>query len=458
MIRKSVMMSIGIGAAALAFNTTEASAAEKATVTADVLNVRSGAGTSHSVIGKLYNGNTVEIISTSNGWHNVKLSNGKTGWVSAEYISVSGSTTPSTGEKGTVTADALNVRSGAGTGYSITGKLYRGNTVEILSSSNGWYNVKLSNGKTGWVSAQYVTVGGSSNEGNNGSTTPSTGEKGTVTADALNVRSGASTSYSVIGKLYKGNTVEILSSSNGWHNVKLSNGSTGWVSAQYVTMGGSSNEGNNGSTTPSTGEKGTVNADTLNVRSGAGTNYSVTGKLYKGNTVEILSSSNGWHNVKLSNGNTGWVSAQYITIGGSSNEGNQGGGESTDKPSTNVQEAIVNEAKKHLGKPYVWGAEGPGSFDCSGLTYYVYKNAAGITLPRVSRDQSKVGTTIGKSDLQPGDLLFSSTDGSGGVNHVGIYIGGGQMIHAPQSGDVVKTTNINTSYWNNAFLWAKRVI
>ncbi|MDU2197815.1 MAG: C40 family peptidase, partial [Peptostreptococcaceae bacterium] len=97
-------------------------------------------------------------------------------------------------------------------------------------------------------------------------------------------------------------------------------------------------------------------------------------------------------------------------------------------------------------------------FDCSGLTYYVFKNAVGISLPRTSTEQSKTGTTVSKSNLQPGDLIFSSTNGTGNVSHVGIYIGNNEMIHAPKPGDVVKKTKINNSYWENAYLWAKRYI
>ena len=110
-----------------------------------------------------------------------------------------------------------------------------------------------------------------------------------------------------------------------------------------------------------------------------------------------------------------------------------------------------------LGKPYVWGAEGPNSFDCSGLTYYVYKQV-GITLPRVSTAQYSVGRSVSWNNLQPGDLMFSSTDGSGRITHVGIYIGNGQMIHAPKPGDVVQKTSINNSYWKNAHVGAKRVL
>ena len=273
-----------------------------------------------------------------------------------------------------------------------------------------------------------------------------TGQEGVVTASVLNVRSGPSTSYSVITKLYKGDKVEILESSNGWNKIKTSSGKTGWSSAEYLSTSGTSGS------TSTTDKKATVTASTLNVRSGPSTSYSITTKVYKGETVEVLESSNGWSKIKTASGEIGWASEEYLsTSGASDNTGN------STTPSNKVK-VVVDLAYAQLGKPYVWGAEGPSSFDCSGLMTYIFKNGAGFNLPRTSREQSKIGTTVSRSNLQPGDLIFSSTDGSGGVNHVGIYVGNGEMIHSPKPGDVVKKTNINTSYWNNAYLWAKRVI
>ena len=100
----------------------------------------------------------------------------------------------------------------------------------------------------------------------------------------------------------------------------------------------------------------------------------------------------------------------------------------------------------------------PNTFDCSGLMTYIFKNGAGINLPRTSKQQSTFGVTVSKDNLQPGDLIFSSTDGSGGVSHVGIYVGNGQMIHSPKPGDTVRKTSINNSYWSGVYLWAKRVM
>lgn len=109
---------------------------------------------------------------------------------------------------------------------------------------------------------------------------------------------------------------------------------------------------------------------------------------------------------------------------------------------TNVQQAIVREAFKHLGKPYVWGAKGPNTFDCSGLTYYVYMKATGHYIGGWTGEQQYAGTQIPVSQAQPGDLVFWGLS-SGVTHHVGIYIGNGQFIHAPQPGDKVRVTSIS---------------
>ena len=347
--------------------------------------------------------------------------------------------------EGTVTADALNVRSGPSTSYSITTKLYKGDKVEILETSNGWHKIKASNGKIGWVSGDYIKVSSGSTSQPSTSTT-----KATVTATSLNVRSGAGTSYSVITKLSKGTVVDVLeSASNGWKKIKTSGGTTGWVSRDYLTTGSAGNSSTDNSTSQ-TSYKATVNTDSLNMRKGAGTSYSVITKLSKGTVVDVLeSASNGWKKIKTSNGTIGWVSGSYLA---------NGVVEQPSTPSTNKVQAVIDLAHKQLGKPYVWGAEGPNSFDCSGLIYYVYKNAAGITLPRTSSAQYSAGVAVSRSNLKAGDLIFSSTDGTGNITHVAIYVGDGQMIHAPRNGKNVEKVSINNSYWNKAYVGARRVL
>ncbi|WP_406086477.1 NlpC/P60 family protein [Kitasatospora purpeofusca] len=99
--------------------------------------------------------------------------------------------------------------------------------------------------------------------------------------------------------------------------------------------------------------------------------------------------------------------------------------------------AIVQFAYAQLGKPYGWSKTGPSSFDCSGLTGAAYR-AADVSLPRTSQEQWKVGTRIGRGDLQPGDLVFFYPD----LHHVGVYIGDGKMIHAPRTGKNIEVLAI----------------
>src|SRR3954468_12133646 len=112
-------------------------------------------------------------------------------------------------------------------------------------------------------------------------------------------------------------------------------------------------------------------------------------------------------------------------------------------------QVAVSTAMAQRGKPYVWAAGGPGSFDCSGLTRYAYA-AAGVSLPHSSRMQSQTGRSVSRDQLQPGDLVFFYSP----VSHVGIYIGNGQMVHAPTSGDVVKVASVDSM---GGFVWGRRI-
>lgn len=126
---------------------------------------------------------------------------------------------------------------------------------------------------------------------------------------------------------------------------------------------------------------------------------------------------------------------------------------SSSSGSTNASsDAIITYASQFLGTPYVWAANGPNSFDCSGFTRYVYAHF-GVNLPRVSRDQAQVGTPVSRQNLQPGDLVFFKRGGAP-VHHVGIYVGNGSYIHAPRTGDVVKISALSG---RSDYAWARRV-
>ena len=348
----------------------------------------------------------------------------------------------------TVTASSLNFRTGPSTSYSIINVLMNGQKVEYISTSGSWLKVKY-NGVTGYVHGDYVTKGTTDN-----STTGTT--KYVSASVGLNVRSGAGTSYSKLGKLEYKEKVTVLSTSNGWSKINY-NGKTGYVDSSYLksTVPGSTNDNTNNETTGTTKYVDTTSG--LNVRSGAGTSYSKLGKLEYKEKVTVLSTSNGWSKINY-NGKTGYVDSSYLqsTVPGS-NGNNANNNNNT--VSTKANEVIAY-AKTLLGKPYVWGAQGPNSFDCSGFTYYVFKNKAGIVLPRTSSAQSKYGTYVSKSNLKAGDLVFFDTNGAndGNVSHVGMYIGNGQMIHASYGQKKIVIANFNDSYYQKAYVNARRVL
>ncbi|GHB17496.1 glycoside hydrolase [Streptomyces umbrinus] len=122
---------------------------------------------------------------------------------------------------------------------------------------------------------------------------------------------------------------------------------------------------------------------------------------------------------------------------GTSTGSGSASGTSGSAASTAKADKALAFARAQVGKPYVWGASGPGSYDCSGLTQAAWK-AAGVTLPRTTWDQVKAGTTVSVNSAQPGDLVFFYDD----ISHVGIYIGDGMMIHAPKPGAYVREESI----------------
>ena len=171
----------------------------------------------------------------------------------------------------------------------------------------------------------------------------------------------------------------------------------------------------------------------------------------------MTSTSNGWSKIESGNIN-GYVSDQYLTTNKPSN--NENTNNSNNSSTSNQASKVLSFARAQIGKSYVWGAQGPSSFDCSGLTYYVYKNSVGITLPRVSSAQGNAGVAVSKSNLQPGDLVFFDTSGAnnGQITHVGIYAGNNMLIHASSGKGKVIETSMATSYWQNAFVKARRVL
>ena len=191
----------------------------------------------------------------------------------------------------------------------------------------------------------------------------------------------------------------------------------------------------------------TVTASQLNVRSGPSTAYSIVHVLRQGETVEVIGESGGWYQIRLKDGRVGWSSGQYLNLNSQS------------VARQAKVDAVLNRAKSFLGTPYVWGGASPsdGGFDCSGFTQYVFAQS-GYNLNRVSKDQALNGTYVPRGSTQPGDLVFYSHAQNGVIDHVGIYLGDGKMIHSPKTGDVVRIADVTTDYWTSRYVTTRRII
>ena len=300
-------------------------AEEVSAKTTEYVNFRSGPGTNYSSQGIIASGTTITVTDTSNSeWYAVRLSNGSTGYIYAEYISMStGGSTSNGEERSAKTTEYVNFRSGPGTNYSSKGVIALGTTVTVTDTSNAqWYAVRLSNGSTGYIFAEYISFTGSNTPSATAAPTqaPSNGSEQTAkTTEYVNFRSGPGTNYSSKGVIALGTTVTVTDTSNSeWYAVRLSNGSTGYIFAQYLKVTGTSSATPAPTQAPSGSEQSAKTTEYVNFRSGPGTNYSSKGVIASGTTVTVTDRSNSqWYAVRLANGSTGYIFAQYLKVTGS---------------------------------------------------------------------------------------------------------------------------------------------
>ena len=296
-------------------------AEEVSAKTTEYVNFRSGPGTNYSSQGIIASGTTITVTDTSNSeWYAVRLSNGSTGYIYAEYISMStGGSTSNGEERSAKTTEYVNFRSGPGTNYNSKGVIALGTTVTVTDTSNAqWYAVRLSNGSTGYIFAEYISFTGSNTPSATAAPTqaPSNGSEQTAkTTEYVNFRSGPGTNYSSKGVIALGTTVTVTDRSNSqWYAVRLANGSTGYIFAQYLKVTGTSSA----TPTQAPSNDGTVQAKLtadVNLRRGAGTNYGVIKVIGTGTTVTVTDASNSqWYKVKLSDGTEGYLFSEYLKV------------------------------------------------------------------------------------------------------------------------------------------------
>ena len=262
---------------------------------------------------------------------------------------------------------------------------------------------------------------------------------GTVTADALRLRSTPATEGEILATVSSGTSVVVLDEAeDGWYKVNY-NSVEGYMSGEYLDVATKADTALG---------YGKVDADgsTLNMRAGASTSFDSLCSIPSGTVLELEGVYEGWYKVTYA-GNTGYVSSEYIAI--------------TTEPaaaaSSALGEQLVALAKQYLGTPYVLGGNGPSSFDCSGFTKYIYAQF-GYSLNRTATDQLQNGVSISRDELQPGDLVFFRYRTSKPVSHVGIYIGGGEFIHASTNRYVVQIDQMNSGHYDNVYVYARRIL
>lgn len=357
--------------------------------------------------------------------------------------------------KYTVTADVLNVRSGAGTGHNVISKVKSGQVLQVIGQENGWFKVTV-NGQTGYVSGDFVTTGDQKGT--------STVQQGTgtytVNVSSLNVRTGPSTSHTVLGSVNKGKTVQVVGEVQDWFKINF-NGGTGYVSKDFVTKGGSavSNQTqqpttNNNTTTVQTGGSYVVNTGALKVRTGPATYNAVIGGVTNGTVLNVTGAENGWYKINH-NGRTGYVSADFVKFvkGGVNNVTNnvQQPVKDVQKPTTGGNtSSIAGFARSLNGSPYRTAGTTPAGFDCSGFIHYVLNQTGhkGARQTVAGYWSSKTKT----SNPQPGDLVYFQNTYKSGPSHMGVYLGNGQFISAETDATGVRISSVSNSYWSKHLL------
>jgi cell wall-associated NlpC family hydrolase len=261
----------------------------------------------------------------------------------------------------------------------------------------------------------------------------------------VNVRKEPSASAGIITKL-SNERVSVLDKSSGWYKISF-DGKTGWVSEDYIKV----------LTT-----KGSINANGVNFRASASTDAKIIDTLNKGTSVQILDTLSDWHKVKVGS-KVGYVSKKFVSSATGSTKTSRSTEAATfadDEGSSDnsLVGNIVAYAKQYIGVRYVYGGKSPSGFDCSGFVGYVYKHF-GIALNSSAASMYSNGTRVSKTALRAGDLLFfdaSSRKSAGAIDHVGIYLGNNQFIHASTSNGKVLIQSL--SGYQGTYIGAKRVI
>ena len=404
---------------------------------------------------------------------------------------------------GTINVDVANLRETADAESTILEQITLNQEVEIVGEEGDWYQVTY-NRITGYVSKELVTVNSNSEttEDNNqvsentaeenSEKVETTTEEGTETDSTEEITLGEykisedtrlklipSINATDVIELKTDETVTVTEIMNGWACVETQT-TKGWLRKDKLKKDEPVEEPveevqeepqEPAQETPIKTQY--VNSTTVNVRQEANTSSTIVTTVALNTEVQVYSEESGWSKVMVNNVE-GYISTSLLsdskqeTSRGQStsrrtsstktttNKSSQTNtAQTTNVPASGNGSSIVATAKKYLGYKYTYGGSSPSTgFDCSGFTSYVFKQH-GISLNRTAAGQYSNGVAISRANLQPGDLVMF---GKSGINHVAIYIGGGQIIHASTPSTGVRIDSLSTGYYNNNYVGARRVL
>lgn len=285
---------------------------------------------------------------------------------------------------------------------------------------------------------------------------------GIVQASSLRLRSGPSTTQTTLDYAPKGDYVIITGKTGQWYKVNY-NLTDGYMHENHIMIFDAKNVELG---------YGNITANKVNIRSGPGTSHTAIAVGNSGDKAYVIGFNRQWYKIIYGN-SVGYIRSDYLRLAEAPYENADSdkepiffvNGQSTGiKPSASAlggsvgttADKIIRTAKSYIGVPYLWGGTTPKGFDCSGYVQYVFAKH-GISLPRTTTEQYRIGSYVSKSKLQPGDLVFLQNTYRQGISHVGIYVGDGKMIHASSSKGVV-ISDLSTSYYVQHYYGARRVL
>ena len=448
------------------------------------LNVRKTPESFGEVVGKLPKGGACEILDTSTeGWYKIS-SGGVTGYVSSQYVYTGDEAkklaAENVAERAVIDADKLNVRSEPKADADVVDQVFKNERYDIKSQQDGWIQVS-----DGYISADYVTVKYALDEAikqDMRQTVLSLYDNLGVSnvSNYLNVRDNPDeTKGKIIAKLPSNAGCDILDTSTaGWLKIRSGN-ITGYVKSEYILTGQQAKD----KALQVAKLMAISNTDGVNVRTEPNTNSSIYTQISNSERFLVADQQDGWVKIEIDDQDA-YLSSDYVdvkygleeaikytpvvevadTSNSKSNTKNSTGKSSSSSKSSGKKSSandgaagsksgsvsskraqIANYAVQFVGNRYVYGGTSlTNGTDCSGFTMSVMAKF-GVSLPHNSGSQAGSGKSITSSQMRPGDLVFYS--GSGGINHVALYIGNGQVCHASnaKSGIKISTWNYRTS-------------